>query len=345
MISCFGPPPKKPKRAKKPSNGKGPTDKSPAAADVKKHRDVLAYVTHDGTWCYPVPPEGPSYRSAGSGWYPSDFFSRSEWTEHRKALDDTLEKAQGNDEKLDKLADSIHDFRDAHDAYAKKQDDRLAEIQKVAGQLEAEAKKRDEQERAQYWKYRLDESYEAGRRYEKEKTPLPQPKPQREEDSAKEPRALRTELESAKQERLKQQRSETQRKTYEETIERILNRYRRLEEEERERLDKLQKAEADRAKRLAERLWQERYNVDSKSTSFERERRPHWRADPLPRQVPPRRRYHVDYADPEEVVLPWMEETVKEEEGFPIYHPTSRRERRRTTFRGAPGRPSPRDYS
>jgi hypothetical protein len=345
MISCFGPPPKKSKKGKKPTSGKGSSaDKSTAAAaDMKKHRDVLAYVTHDGTWCYPIPPESPSYRFVGSWWNPSDFFGRSEWTKHQKALDDTLEKAKGNDEKLGKLKDSINDFRDVHDAHAKKQDECLAGIQKISGHLEAEAKKRGEQELARYWRYRLDESYEAGRRDEKEKSLPMQPKLQNEEDSAKELRALREELESAKQERLKQQRSETQRKDNEQTIERILSRYCRIEEEERERLDKLQKAEADRTQRLAERLWQERHNVDSKSDSFEREPRPYWSANPLPRQVRPRRRYHVGYTDAEDVVLPWMEETVEEE--FPIYPPTSRRERRRTTLRGTARQPFPWDYS
>ncbi|KAI0136531.1 hypothetical protein BJ170DRAFT_15825 [Xylariales sp. AK1849] len=317
IVSCFG----SPLKGKSKKTKKAPKKVKPTPAHMGKNEDVLDYIMY-GT-LRPLTPYRP-WRT------PGDIFSHSEWTSHQttpethqKTLDDTFEQTRENGARIAQLQDSIGDFRDAHSDHVKRTDECFAEVQQVYKHLAAEAKKRDDLERARYWKQRLEESYEAGRREGKDEASSLQTK-SRQEDHASELRALREELEVVKQERSKRHHIESHRKADEEMVERVLRRCHQFRGEDRERLDRLQRSEEDRASRLADRLWQERYSHD-RGSAFERERRPYVTPKTPSRRAPPPT--HLNYTVPDDM-LPWMEETVEEE--FPVYHPMSRKERRRT---------------
>jgi hypothetical protein len=295
IISCFGPPPKpKSKHRKKPAKRPDPpAERSPTASVMDLERDVYAYMMRDGSW---RPSKPRDY-----WWSPSEIFAQAEWKTHRKTMDSAYDQAKGTDDKITKLQanisnlQSIHsdhaksseqgfsklqgsvgELQDAQSEHAKKQDACLAEVQKMYEHLAAEARKRDDQERERYFRARLDESYELGRKHGKKKAAAaaaaaeaasssrlsPQQLDDDDDDDdngyAHELRALRVELAAEKHERHARHQREAQRRAEEAAVERVLRRQRRLDEEERERFERHRRADDDRIRRLADRLWQER---------------------------------------------------------------------------------------
>ncbi|KAI1862263.1 hypothetical protein JX265_005542 [Neoarthrinium moseri] len=289
-----------------------------------KHPEVYAYLMRDGSW-------KPS--AAADYWrIRRHILAWDEWTAYQEILDSTCQQTKKVDEKVTKLQDSVGDLKDAQSDHAKKQDECLAEVQKVYEYVQAEAKKRNDEKQAKWLKRQLAESYEAGKSSEQEKAALSQKK-QKDEDHASELRQLRAEWEAERQEKLKKKTFESQQKAEKEAVEQAVRNHRRLEEDDQERFDKRQKAEEERIRRLAESLWQERHGSD-REPAFDRERRPYWYRHAPHRRAPAFR--YAEHADTESM-SPWMEETIEEE--FPMYHPTSRRERRRTMLRGSGPRP------
>ncbi|ETS87580.1 hypothetical protein PFICI_01408 [Pestalotiopsis fici W106-1] len=389
IVSCFGEPPKR--KTKKSTKPKQTPSRKPSKLTVKysftsdpdRPMDLPQYtMMPDGTW--------------HSNKYPSYVGTQAEWTaaqrlqQHQDTLNSTLAQIKKTEESMAKLHGSVGDLKKAqaeqakaHDAHAQKQNECLAEVQKVYNHLDSAAKQRNERKKMQEWQRQLVREYDEGREaerqtitnaaqirkeeetaatlravkkeWEAEKQEILKRRQQQQheeeeearrqaaESHAKELRALREEIKTEREVALEQQQQlNAQRKADEEALERALQRRRRIEEEDRQRQDRVRSEAEDRYERLTERVLRQRHPEREASTTtatsagsmFDRERRPYW-AGPVASSRRGRPVQYVEYYPYE--YMPWVEETVEEEEEFPSYYVPSpgHKGRRRTTLRGS----------
>lgn len=187
------------------------------------------------------------------------------------------------------------------------------------------------------------------RRYQQQREDEEEARRQTAESHVKELRALREELKTERKAALEQQQLDAQRKADEEALEQALQRRRRIEEEDRQRQDRVRREAEDRYERLTERILRQRQQSPERevatttSTSagsmFDRERRPYWTAPVASSSRRGRPVQYVEYLPTayEYMHMPWVEETVEEEESIPQYYMPGpgHKGRRRTTLRGS----------
>ncbi|KAF7537856.1 hypothetical protein G7054_g3376 [Neopestalotiopsis clavispora] len=188
------------------------------------------------------------------------------------------------------------------------------------------------------------------RRYQQQREDEEEARRRAAESHVKELRALREELKTERKAALEQQQQlDAQRKADEEALEQALQRRRRIEEEDRQRQDRVRREAEDRYERLTERILRQRQQSPERevatttSTSagsmFDRERRPYWTAPVTSSSRRGRPVQYVEYLPTayEYMHMPWVEETVEEEESIPQYYMPGpgHKGRRRTTLRGS----------